>query len=144
MLHLLRLEWKKLKPYRLFQVLVLLYIALLPLGFLIGKNIDLPDETGGTISFYTFPKVWDALAYAGNWMSFFFLGFLGVLLVTNEFSYKTLRQNLITGMSRKEYFAGKIIFMLAAKYSLRLIPVIRFCRSVLYENSTKPNYRNES
>ena len=114
MLHLLQLEWKKLKPYRLFQVLVLLYIALLPLGFLIGKNIDLPDETGGTISFYTFPKVWDALAYAGNWMSFFFLGFLGVLLVTNEFSYKTLRQNLITGMSRKEYFAGKIIFMLSA------------------------------
>lgn len=114
MLHLLQLEWKKLKPYRLFQVLVLLYIVLLPLGFLIGKNIPLPEETGGTLSFYTFPKVWDALAYAGNWMSFFFLGFLGVLLVTNEFSYKTLRQNLITGMSRKEYFGGKLIFMLTA------------------------------
>lgn len=111
MLHLLQLEWKKLKPYRLFQVLVLLYILLLPLGFMIGKNIELPEQMGGTLSFYTFPKVWDALAYAGNWMSFFFLGFLGVLLVTNEFAYKTLRQNLITGMSRKEYFTGKILFM---------------------------------
>ena len=113
MLHLLQLEWKKLQSYRLFQALIFLYIVLLPLGFLIGKNIDLPEATGGTISFYTFPKVWDALAYAGNWMSFFFLGFLGVLIVTNEFSFKTLRQNLITGMSRQEYFAGKVIFMLA-------------------------------
>lgn len=111
MLHLLQLEWKKLKPYRLFQVLVFLYIVLLPLGFLIGKNIELPEQMGGTLSLYTFPKVWDALAYAGNWISFFFLGFLGVLLVTNEFSYKTLRQNLITGMSRTEYFSGKILFM---------------------------------
>lgn len=114
MFHLLQLEWKKLQSYRLFQALILLYIILLPLGFLIGKNIELPEVTGGTISFYTFPKIWDALAYAGNWMSFFFLGFLGVLLVTNEFSFKTLRQNLITGMSRQEYFSGKIIFMLAA------------------------------
>ncbi len=112
MLYLLKLEWKKLAPYRLFQILVGLYILLLPLGFLIGKNIDLPEEVGGTISYYTFPKIWDALAYAGNWMSFFFLGFLGVLLVTNEFSYKTLRQNLITGMSRQAYFSGKILFML--------------------------------
>lgn len=119
-LHLLKLEWKKLVTYNLFRILAILYIVLLPLGFLIGKNIDLPEETGGTISFYTFPKVWDALAYAGNWMSFFFLGFLGVLLVTNEFSYKTLRQNLITGMSRKEYFLGKYIFMIAVSLVVAL------------------------
>jgi ABC-2 type transport system permease protein len=119
-LHLLKLEWKKLVTYNLFRILVALYIALLPLGFLIGKNIDLPEETGGTISFYTFPKVWDALGYAGNWMSFFFLGFLGVLLVTNEFSYKTLRQNLITGMSRQEYFLGKYIFMIAVSLTAAL------------------------
>ena len=119
-LHLFKLEWKKLASYRLFQVLAVLYIALLPLGFLIGKNIDLPPETGGTISFYTFPKVWDSLAYAGNWMSFFFLGFLGVLLITNEYSYKTLRQNLITGMSRREYFIGKYIFMLSASFAVAI------------------------
>lgn len=119
-LHLLKLEWKKLVTYNLFRILVALYIALLPLGFLIGTNINLPDETGGTNSFYTFPKVWDALGYAGNWMSFFFLGFLGVLLVTNEFSYKTLRQNLITGMSRQEYFLGKYVFMIAISLAATL------------------------
>jgi ABC-type transport system involved in multi-copper enzyme maturation permease subunit len=119
-LHLLKLEWKKLVTYNLFRILVALYIALLPLGFLIGRGIQLPEETGGTISFYTFPKVWQALGYAGNWMSFFFLGFLGVLLVTNEFSYKTLRQNLITGMSRKEYFFGKYIFMIAVSIAAAL------------------------
>jgi ABC-2 type transport system permease protein len=111
-IHLLQLEWKKLASYRLFQVLVGLYILLLPLGFLIGKNIDLPAETGGTISFYTFPKVWDALGYAGNWVSFFFLGFLAVLMVTNEYEYKTVRQNIITGMSREDYFWGKVFTML--------------------------------
>jgi ABC-type transport system involved in multi-copper enzyme maturation permease subunit len=118
--HLFKLEWKKLATYRLFQILVALYIILLPLSFLIGKDIDLPTENGDTISFYTFPKVWDSLAYAGNWMSFFFLGFLGVLLITNEYSYKTLRQNLITGMSRQEYLIGKYIFMLSASLAVAI------------------------
>jgi len=112
-LHLLQLEWKKLVSYRLFQILVGLYILLLPLGFLIGKNLSLPEETGGTISFYTFPKIWDALGYAGNWVSFFFLGFLAVLMVTNEYAFKTARQNIITGLSREDYFWGKIFTMLA-------------------------------
>lgn len=110
--YLIGLEWKKMYSNRLFQVLIGLYFIVLPLSFLIGRNINLPPETGGTISFYTFPKVWQALGYAGNWMTFFFLGFLGVVMLTNEFSYKTLRQNIITGMSRSQYFWGKILFML--------------------------------
>jgi hypothetical protein len=107
-MNLLYLEWKKFAPYRLFQVITVLFIVLFPLMFLVGTSFKgLPSEIGSPLSYYSFPKVWEAAAYAGNWMVFFFLGFLGVLIITNEISYKTLRQNLITGMSREEYFLEK-------------------------------------
>lgn len=113
MIHLLYLEWQKLRSYRLFQVMSILFITVFPLIFLAGRSIQLPTELGSGMQFYTFPRVWEALAYAGNWITYFFLGFLGVIMLTNEFTFKTLRQNLITGLSRRQYFLAKITMMLA-------------------------------
>jgi len=52
------------------------------------------------------------MAFSGNWLGFFFLGFLALFIVTSEISYKTLRQNIITGLTRKQYFLGKIYTIL--------------------------------
>lgn len=125
MLHLISLEWKKLKTYRLFQVLSILYFVLFPLIYYAGQSINLPEEfEGGVMSFFIFPKIWGALGYLGSWLTFFFLGFLGVTMISMEVSNKTLRQGIINGMSRKEFFLGKILMMLvmsaaaAAYYAL--------------------------
>ena len=53
------------------------------------------------------------MAYEGNWLSFFAFGFLGILMITTEFSHRTIRQNVLTGMSRSEWLGGKISFVLA-------------------------------
>jgi ABC-type transport system involved in multi-copper enzyme maturation permease subunit len=42
-------------------------------------------------------------------MIFFFLGFVGIFIVTSEVSYKTLRQNIIIGLTRREYFTAKVL-----------------------------------
>lgn len=112
MIHLLKLEFLKIKNYKPFIVMAILYLVLLPMSLLITKS--LPEEPAaffGTQGFYTFPNVWKYLGYIGNWIGFFFLGFMGVLSITMEFGNKTLRQNIITGLSRKEYFAAKVIFI---------------------------------
>lgn len=112
MIHLLKLEFLKVKNYRPFQVMAILYILLLPLALLVTKG--LPEEAIMALSaegFYNFPNVWKYLGYIGNWIGFFFLGFMGVLTMTMEFGNKTLRQNIITGLSRKEYFSAKVIFI---------------------------------
>ncbi|MDG1435883.1 MAG: ABC transporter permease subunit [Saprospiraceae bacterium] len=114
MLYLLKLEFLKINNYRPFIVMMILYLILLPVSLLVAKS--LPEELAAIFStkeFYTFPNVWRYLGYIGNWLGFFFLGFMGLLSVTMEFSNKTLRQNIITGLSRKEYFFAKLIFITA-------------------------------
>ena len=114
MLHLLKLELKKVNNYRPFQVMALLYLIALPASLLVTKS--LPEEIGmffGSQGFYTFPNVWRFLGYIGNWIGFFFLGFMGVLSITSEYGNKTLRQNIITGLTRKDYFFAKVVFIAA-------------------------------
>ena len=119
MRYLLRLEWLKLKDYTPFKVIGVLYLVLLPLLLLTGKAI-LPEGEAAqnapfsTASIYQFPDVWGWLGYEGNWLVFFLFGFLAVLMVTNEFAHKTLRQNIITGIGRGELFWSKAFFLLAA------------------------------
>ena len=113
MLRLLKLEWLKVRKYSVFRVLVIFYFLLLPACLLITKTFNqIPEDLVSRDSLYMFPTIWGYLGYIGNWLSFFFLGFLSVIMVTAENSYKTFRQNIITGLSRNEYFAGKIIFIL--------------------------------
>jgi ABC-2 type transport system permease protein len=112
MLYLLQLEWLKLKHTRLFRVLMLLYIVLLPTLMLVGKGTKLPDELGGS-NFYMFPNIWYNLAYIGNWLVSFFFGFWAASNITTEFEYRTLRQNIMSGLSREAFFFSKVLSMLA-------------------------------
>jgi ABC-2 type transport system permease protein len=113
MFHLLQLEWKKQKSYILFKVLIASYVLLLPAVLMIGKKIKM--EEGMPFDpqkvFFEFPTVWDWLGYAGNWLIFFILGFMAVLSITNEHASRTLRQNIITGLHRGEFFRSKLWFI---------------------------------
>ena len=126
MLHLLKLEWKKIYNYRPFQVMMLLFFIGLPSMLMVSHSIvekaNPPEGIFSAESLISFPTIWQYLAYYGNWMVFFFLGFMSVLSITNEFGNKTLRQNIITGLSRTDYFKGKIIFII----TLALIATVYF------------------
>lgn len=111
-LYLLKLEWLKVKNYMPFLVLSAMYILLLPLFMAVGKSINLPKELGGTDVYYMFPNIWQSLAYVGNWLAYFIMGFIAVLTVTNEFSNRTLRQNIISGISRTDFFLSKAFFLI--------------------------------
>ena len=115
-LYLLKLEWLKVKNYMPFLVLSAMYIVLLPLFMAVGKSINLPKELGGTDVYYMFPNIWQSLAYVGNWLAYFIMGFIAVLTVTNEFSNRTLRQNIISGISRTDFFFSKIYFIIGIAF----------------------------
>ncbi|MFK5098226.1 hypothetical protein, partial [Klebsiella pneumoniae] len=57
---------------------------------------------------FVFPEVWQTVAY---FSSFFVLlpSILVIMLVTNEYTYKTHRQNIIDGWSRNEFLLSKLI-----------------------------------
>lgn len=88
---------------------------------LLGKELkNVPPPLPSNAIFFKFTTVWDWFGFMGSWLSFFFLGLTAVFTVVNEIDYKTFRQNIITGLSRKEYFIAKImtIFVISAAASL--------------------------
>lgn len=115
MLHLLKLEWKKLAPNRAFRIAIGMYIVLLPLLYLTVKSGMKPGGRSSELviieSFYKFPNIWDTMSYWASWLTFFLLVYLSVWMITSEHTFKTMRQNLITGMERREYLMGKLLTM---------------------------------
>ncbi|MCF8229975.1 MAG: ABC transporter permease [Bacteroidales bacterium] len=120
MLRLLKIEWKKLYPYRTFWVymIVFLLITLLVLagieGFLNTVTSSAQKESDVTIpafSVYTFPHIWHNLVFLSSFLKII-PALLLIILVTNEYNFLTIRQNIISGINRHEFIAGKILIAL--------------------------------
>lgn len=115
MLRLLKLEWLKVKNYRAFWIFLGLYIiALFSINWIayqlqgeIKKN-NVPLK----IFPYDFPAVYQTIAWVSSWL-LYFPGMLMILVITNEYNYKTHRQNIIDGLTRRQFVAAKILFGLA-------------------------------
>ncbi len=85
---------------------------------------DLPSFLPGREIFFNFPTVWEYLGYAGNWTVFFFLGVLVIYTVTIEVNNKTMRQSIINGLSRNEFFSAKILNVLLLSLFATLFYII--------------------
>ena len=59
---------------------------------------------------YNFPNVWNNITYIASWFNLL-IGMLMVVLVCNEFSFKTFRQHVIDGQSKADFIISKIILM---------------------------------
>ena len=107
---LLAIEWLKIKRYPTFWILAGFFLMLLPLwnyqissGIiqLGGGNINLFDRA------YSFPGVWSNVGFWGS-VFIVFMSILVIILTTNEFSYRTHRQNVIDGWSRMQFYHAKV------------------------------------
>lgn len=117
MLHLLRIDLKKLTSYRTFWIICGLYF--LTLGMTTASGMEFLKwlqskgaEFGADINIdrvplYHFPDVWQNLFYISGFFKLV-LAFLVVISITNEFTYRTIRQNIIDGMSREQFLLSKI------------------------------------
>jgi ABC-2 type transport system permease protein len=104
-------ELLKLLPFRTSWVIVALFILLIPLAYGILPTI-IPAQLGvDAYSIYDFAQIWNFLPY----VSAYFTTLLGVLLIvsiSNDFTFGTLRQNLIDGFSRKDWLTSKYLLSL--------------------------------
>ncbi len=126
MIRLLKIEFHKLLYSRTFWIVSGLYIVLLaPIAFGFenilksfsisnGKQPSMSSFLLQGYSVFNFPDVWHNMAYLASWFKLF-LAVIIVLHVTNEYNYKTLRQNIIDGMSKWEFIWAKelVIFILS-------------------------------
>ena len=125
MWNLLSLEIKKFRNNAVVDLFGLMFLITMPTIIFIGKEFkNLPPPIPSSSVIFEFPGIWSYLGYAGNWLVFFFLGFIVLYTVTSEVDYKTMRQNIITGLSRKDYFLSKFYIVLSLSVFATLYYVI--------------------
>ena len=114
---LLKIEWMKIRHYKAFWVFSILYfVSILGInytGYYINNltRQSMPASTMLLGSPYGFPKVWQTVGWMSSWL-LYFPGILFIMMLSNEFSFKTHRQNIIDGLSRTQFINVKFVFVL--------------------------------
>lgn len=113
MFRLLSIEYLKLKYNRASKVLIMVYFGLLAsIAALSSMSFDL-----GPISLrfaeqgiFEFPYIWHFTTWVAAIFKFFLLLVI-VSMVSNEYSNRTLKQNLIDGLSKTEFVLSKFLMV---------------------------------
>ncbi|AEV34462.1 hypothetical protein Oweho_3514 [Owenweeksia hongkongensis DSM 17368] len=137
---LFKLEWLKLRLHIFFWIGMGLYILcmiLLISGFGSFKlfNNDGAENQGmiamktfGEAGFYILPHLWHNITYLAGFFKFI-PAFLLIFFISNEYQYKTFRQNVIDGLSIQGFYISKLFSALI--FSIISLGVIFFTGLVI-------------
>lgn len=132
MFRLLQIEIKKALGFRAIWWLALLYFAVMA-TMLFGVEAfinevvsdagsNLPISIPG-VSLYAFPGVWHNMAYLASFLKIF-MAIISIILITNEYSYKTIKQQVLHGLTRSELFWSKVLLNLSISLFATLVIAI--------------------
>jgi len=110
MLELLKIEYKKIIPFTTFWVIFGLFFVFTPIVFYGAGQIKIEGFPIDFATMYNFPNVWNNITYIASWFNLL-IGMLLVILVCNEFSFKTFRQHVIDGQNKADFIISKILLM---------------------------------
>jgi hypothetical protein len=142
MIRLLHIEWIKLWHNRWSKLLLFGYLFLLTsialiaaIRFDIGPvKFHLADQ-----GIFNFPYIWHFNTFIAAWMKLF-LAIIIVSMTANEYSYKTIKQNLIDGLSHADFLKTKVLMVLAlALASTFLIALMSGILGGIFSDYTTPS-----
>lgn len=110
MRRLLEIEYFKIRYHKASLRLLISYFVLIPmLIFLSAVNISFGGLSTniGELGVFEFPLIWHFGTYIGLYLKFL-LVIVVISSVTGEYSNITLKQNLIDGLSKKDFLLSKI------------------------------------
>lgn len=115
MLRLLNIEYHKLRFSKSSRVLITTYFILITFIALIASiefnfgnvNFRLADQ-----GIFNFPYIWHFNSYIAATLKLF-LAIVIVSMMSNEYSNRTIKQNLIDGLSKKEFVLSKFLTVLS-------------------------------
>ena len=127
---LIKTEWLKLKKYKAFWwmivIVALSYPGINALFYQIYKEFITDKSRGGDMVKmligipFTFPEVWHTVAYASS-IFVFIPSIVVIMFITNEYTYKTHRQNIIDGWSRNQFMTSKMIDVIIISLLITLV-----------------------
>lgn len=114
MLRLLNIELHKLRYNRSAKVISIIYFVLITFIALIASiefNFGQFHFRVADQGIFNFPFIWHFNTYMAAILKLF-LAIVIVSMMSNEYSYRTLKQNLIDGLSKKEFVLSKFLTVL--------------------------------
>lgn len=149
MIRAFKLEWLKVRHYRLFWILFGLYLiaqliitngGIFLLEWLKSEGINFGGIDPTIIPIYDFPDVWLNTTWLASFVKFL-ISFIIIVSVNNELSYNTLRQNIIDGISKKEFLLSKfsLILFLSAACTIFLF-ISGLVAGLIYSHVTQLQY----
>lgn len=130
MINLIKIEWLKIKRYRAFWWIFGVTALSYPGMSFIFKNFynhlgERKGQGAKAIKFllgdpFTFPEVWHTLAFSSS-LLVFVPAVVVIMFITNEYTYKTNRQNIIDGWSRNQFMTSKLINVLLLTFLITIL-----------------------
>lgn len=121
MLDLIKIEWLKLKKYPAFWwmmgIVALTYPGVNKMFSAIfddmskGKGMEKQLVKMLLGNPFSFPEVWHSVAYFSSWFVMI-PAILVIMIIANEYTYKTNRQNIIDGWTRSQFVTSKLFDVL--------------------------------
>lgn len=137
---MLKIELHKLKYNRAAKVISIIYFVLITFIALIASiefnfgdfHFRLADQ-----GIFNFPYIWHFNTYIAAILKLF-LAIVIVSMMSNEYSYRTLKQNLIDGLSKKEFVTSKVLtVLLFAAISTVFIFIVSLILGLLFSDYTE-------
>jgi ABC-2 type transport system permease protein len=118
MTSLIRIEWLKMRKYNAFWWIMGLTILSYPginymLHFGYDELTNQPTQFSeyaklGLGNPFSFPEAWHTVTYFSSWFVFV-PAVVIIMFISNEYTFKTHRQNIIDGWSRSQFVTSKLI-----------------------------------
>ena len=133
MFNILQTEWLKIKKYPAFWwvmgITALTYPGINYMFYRIYLQITSNENQSGNIvkallgNPFALPEAWRTVAYFSS-LFVFIPAIVIIMLITNEYTYKTNRQNIIDGWSRRDFMIGKIFDILILSVLITILYTI--------------------
>jgi len=107
---LFQIEKIKALSYPAFKTLMIIHFLLFFIVILVVSQQTISFPGFSILNLYQFPNIWEFIPWVASWFNLF-LAIVVILIVGNEFSYRTFRQNVIDGLSRNDLIKGKLILI---------------------------------
>ena len=123
MSRLLDIEFHKFKHSKSSKVLTIIYLTIIVVLMLTGIipiTINGEKYALSDLGLFNFPLVWHLSTYFASFLKVF-IAIVIVSLTASEYSNRTLKQNLIDGLSKKELLLSKVYFTIVLAITATVI-----------------------
>lgn len=126
MLRLLDIEFHKFRYSMSSKVITIIYLCIVCFLMLLGfykVNVNGSEISLADLGIFNFPYIWHLATFMLSFLKFL-IAIVIVSLTASEYSNRTLKQNLIDGLSKKELILSKFYFVLSLAAVVTLLVFI--------------------